>query len=273
MSFDIILTNDPDHGLTQDYIPIFKELSNIGLKVTTGVFCTIENFDEYPNVPKSLAKHCRKNETHTLNDPAYRDLMLQIKDLGHEIAYHGYSQISNSREKFEEGLEIYKNIFGEYPFTYMEHGGNPKKHDIAMCKKETLDMNGLDVNSEYFIEDLIKTKIKCTWAYHDLLDNQYNLNTADSLFYTKNNNLFFKRHRMSYLPKILHNENFNTLKDKLFIGYTHFGYEGYKGRADETLESWVGSSYLNNAINLLKDIQDKYNPTSYTVKEYVESKL
>ena len=120
MSFNFIITNDPDHGITKEYIPIFEELTNIGVKVTTAVFCKIEDFDEYPDEHKSLAKHCYKNETHSLENPEYRDLMLKIKDLGHEIAFHGYSQISNTREQFEMGLEIYKNTFDEYPFVYIE---------------------------------------------------------------------------------------------------------------------------------------------------------
>ena len=278
-TFDIILTNDPDHGLTHDYVPIFKSLSSMGLKVTTGVFCTIEPWDEHPNASKSLAKHCRKDETHALDDPAYKDLMLEIQSLGHEIAYHGYSQISNTREKFEEGLEIFKDVFGKYPFTYIEHGGNPKKHDIAMCKKETLAMDGANSNSKYFVQDIIVDKINCTWAYHDLLDGDYNLKTPKELFYNENGMLLFKRHRMNHFINILNNESTDFSENKLFIGYTHFGYQGYKGHSkmykddSAVLECRINWPFLDNAINTLKNVMDKHNPTSYTIEEYVKTKL
>ncbi len=279
MPFDMIITNDPDHGLTKDYIPIFKELSNIGVKTTTGVFCTLEEYDEYPTHRKSLAKHCYKGETHSLSDPEYRDLMLQIREQGHEIAYHGYSQISNTREDFLKGLEIYKDIFGEYPFTYIEHGGNPGKHDDPACKKETLDMWGSNKNSKYYVQDIIKEKISCTWAHHDLLDDKYDFTKPGESFYTEDGILLFKRHRMNYLPKILGIGGFwrpkNLInKDRdLFIGYTHFGYLGYRKRSDGTLESWVGAQHLKNAIDMLKRIIDHYNPKIYTIEEYVKNRL
>ena len=283
MSFNFIMTNDPDHGITKEYIPIFKELTNIGVKVSTAVFCKIEEFDEYPNEPKSLAKHCHKGETHSLENPAYKDLMLEIKDLGHEIAFHGYSQISNTREQFEMGLDIYKDVFGEYPFVYMEHGGNPKKHPVSMCKKETLDMYGKDKNSKYYIWDIIKEKIGCVWAHHQLIDDDNSFKKNHELFYEEDGVLMFRRYRMCKLESMIESNIGKFNKDNIFIGYTHFGYSGYLtwdsksgkhfvSNAD-ILENWWNPTLLRQSIKKMKNIINAYNPKIYTIREFVEEKL
>lgn len=276
MSFDLILTNDPDHGLTRDYIPIFRELTNLGIKCTTAVFSTMSGFEEYPSSPKTLAKHCYPGETNSLDDPEYRDLMLEIRDLGHEVGYHGYSQISNTREEFCRGLEIYKEVFKEYPFTYMEHGGNPfKGHPYEMCKRETLDMSGADPNSEHYVLDIIRERFGCTWAHHDLLDDKPYFVPLEETFYIKDNVQMFRRHRMHYLEDVISSESPaapHPTGDRLFVGYTHFGYVGYAPLKHGTLEYWVGPG-LSRAINKLEQIVIDHSPTSYTIKEYIEDKL
>ena len=222
MSLDLIITNEPDHGLTKDYIPIFKELTNLGIKVTTAVFADIENREEFPGKSETLARHCYPGETNSLADPEYRDLMLEIKDLGHEIAYHGYSQVNNTAEYFAKGIEIYEEVFGEKPFTYMEHGGNPfKSHPPEMCKKETLDVLGKQKGSKYYVWDLIKQNFGITWAHHELLDDDYNFVDTKKTFYTEGDSLMFRRHRMYYLETILdkHGKDISE-EENLFIGYT-----------------------------------------------------
>ena len=275
MSFDLIITNDPDHGITKDYIPIFKELSNLDIKVTTAVFADVEKREDFPGKSRTLASHCYPGETNSLSDPHYRDLMLEIKDLGHEIAYHGYSQVNNTAEYFARGIEIYEDIFGEKPFTYMEHGGNPfKSHPPEMCKKETLDVLGKKKGSKYYVWDLIKESFGITWAHHELLDDDYDFVDTDKMFYMEGDNLMFRRHRMYYLETILdaHGKDLSEEERKLFIGYTHFGYKGYSSLPHGTLESWCGSS-LPRAISKLEAIKKEYNPKSYTLREYVEKKL
>ena len=128
----IVITNDPDHGKIDDYKRVFSLLDRLNIKITTSFFFKIKNYDS------DLSKHCYKDETHSLEEPAYKEFMQELYEDGHEIAFHGYSQISNTRDRFLEGLEIFKSTFGDYPYTYIEHGGNPKKHSIGMCKKETL---------------------------------------------------------------------------------------------------------------------------------------
>jgi len=260
-SFTLIITNDPDHGRIEDYARVFKELNRIGIKVTTSVFCTLEDDGS------DLARHCFKGETHTLADAAYRDLMLELHERGHEIAFHGYSQVSNTREKFIEGLEIFKETFGHYPFTYVEHGGHPGKHPLSMCKRESLAMEGMNPESLYYAWDIIREKIGCVWAYHDLLDNDCSVKQVTDLFYQRDGVLFFRRWRLHYLDRMLKDL---ASQGSVFIGYTHFGYKGYPKKPMYCLENWTGP-FLRTAIKRLERILERHNVTNLTVQEFVRT--
>ncbi len=168
MSFTLVLSNDPDHGLLHNDEKAFSALNKIGVKITHSVFCKLED-DKSP-----LAKHCNVNETSSLSDPRYVDFLLKMRENGNEIAFHGYSQISNSRESFLKGLEIYKGIFDEYPYTYIEHGGILGRHAEGMVKKESLSYKGSDENSKYYIKDIVESKFKCVWERKDGLFDEEN---------------------------------------------------------------------------------------------------
>lgn len=252
---NFILTNDPDHETLDLIKPIYKSLNEADIKITTAVFCKMENDGS------DLSKSCRQRETACLEDSEYRDFMLKQRDEGHEIAFHGYSQISNTRDKFLEGLEIYKDIFGEYPHTYIEHGGKKGHHPDSGCKKETLIWEGKNKNSDYYVEDAIKEKIKCVWAYHSLLDNEYESCLKSDFFYEEDGLVLFKRYRIHYAELV-------TKLGDLFIGYTHFGYRGYTDRRRSKWEYWDN----NNHQNVIKNIEifckrNNFLPT--TIKDYL----
>jgi hypothetical protein len=61
-----VLTNDPDHGKTEDYKLILRELSKNNIFVTTAVFCTLKDDKS------ALAKHCHRGDTDTLDVKEYR---------------------------------------------------------------------------------------------------------------------------------------------------------------------------------------------------------
>ena len=269
--FVFVLTNDPDHGTTTNYRRVFSELNRLGLKVTTAVFYTMENDGS------RLAKHCFKGETHTLLDPEYRDLMLELREQGHEIAFHGYSQVSNTREKFIEGLERFKEIFGEYPFTYIEHGGHPRKHPLDMCKRESLAMEGKKPGSPYYVWDIIKSKIKCVWAYHSLI-NEHSFKKVTEILYEQEGVFFFRRWPLHYLEIILKCHQMRSVESiansfiNVFIGYTHFGYTGYPKRPIYCLENWNGP-FLKNAIRRLEKILESHYVINLTIRELVCTQL
>ena len=256
-NFILAITNDPDHGRTEIYRPVFRELNCLGVRVSTAVFCTIEDDGS------DLAKHCRPGETHSLADPAYRDLMIELYEEGHEIAFHGYSQVSNIREKFLEGLEIYKDIFGCYPFTYIEHGGNPTKHLPGMCKRETLAVEGMNPDSPYFIMDILRDRIGCVWAWHDLLEADRGDKQINDLFYRRDGVLFFRRSRLHRLDRVIPNL---VRYGGCFIGYTHFGYNGYPKTYRYRFENWT-EPCLGRAIKGLENILSRHEVINLTLEQ------
>ena len=277
-----ILVNDPDHGTTDRLRNVFDALNANNILITTAVFCTMgqDNSD--------LSRHCYRGETGALDEPAYRDLMLEQKAMGHEIAFHGYSQISNTREEFIEGLEIFRNVFGEYPFTYIEHGGWHEHHDVSGCKKERLDWMGSDKTSAYYIRDVVKEKTNCVWANFDLLDGPELWSTnslvaghrshkdnlfpkkTEELFYTQDDILCFRRWRSYYLAQMY--ESIRQSKSCTFIGYTHFGYDFYATQG-YIHDDWRTRESCFKAAEMLRKIMEYCKMENLTIQQIVERGL
>ncbi len=257
----LVITNDPDHAQTGDYARVFEALNRIRLKVTTGVFCCMEDDGSL------LASHCREGETHTLADPAFRELMIEQADLGHEIAFHGYSQISNRRGQFLEGLDIFKDIFGHDPFTYIEHGGTPERNPPGMCKSETLALEGMDPDSPYFLMDILRQRIGCVWAFEAIDEEATTWPPVDELFYRLDEVLLFRRQRLFRLDELAPPSGSGC-----FIGLTHFGYEGYPPAPNNRLEKWT-MPWLHFAIRGLEHWIERLAPENLTLRQLVESRL
>jgi hypothetical protein len=266
------LTNDPDHGKTEDYRKILKELAKNSIFVTTAVFCKIKEDESL------LSKHCHKGDTDTLDIKEYRELMLEAKDLGHEIAFHGYSQVSDTRDEFQKGLEIFNDIFGEYPKVYFEHGGHPKSHNKEMIKKENLAMYGSDTSSEYYIRDIVKNVFNVVWTHDYLRDELKEPLPLDNIFDPKDGLLYLNRWRMF---------DFIDIRDAIdhqkntIVGYTHFGYRGYKRSGRNILlnaysnyinknayyERWLSVRDMNRSIKGIKDFLVENNVKSVVISE------
>ena len=259
------LTNDPDHGLTKDYAPILRGLAERNIFVTTAVFCTIRDDSS------DLAKHCYRGETQSLEDPEYRDLILEARDLGHEIAYHGYSQVSDTREEFLLGLELFKEVIGAYPKVYIEHGGHPDRHPLGMCKKENLAVEGRDTSSRYYIEDVVREKFDLVWTHDYLLDHHRRPLPRREVFVVKDGITYFQRSRMLHLPEITRHLND---RDNTVVGYTHFGYQGYRHRSLRRMlfdrgvvyERWIGAD-LPKTLEKLSGWLERNHLTALTVSD------
>ncbi|MEZ8013994.1 MULTISPECIES: hypothetical protein [Vibrio] len=267
------LTNDPDHGMTEPYDKIITELSKRDIFITTAVFSTIGQDDS------KLSEHCNASETDSLENKEYRNLMLKARDLGHEIAFHGYSQVSDNRVEFQKGLDVYKNVFGDYPKVYFEHGGHKKSHPISMVKKENLSHLGREENSEYYVEDIVKDVFDVVWTHDHLRDDAEKPFSFENVFEVKEGITYLNRTRMYHFNKIkkgLSEEN------NIIVGYTHFGYEGYKSRRnfirnitdkDSFYERWIGRRDLKKVVGLLdrfiKENDIKPITVSNLFKEYI----
>ncbi len=232
---NFVLTNDPDHGLLPNYRKVFRELSRHEIFVTTSVFCTLKD-DGSP-----LSRHCRANETDCLANDAYRDFMLELKDFGHEIAYHGYSQVSDTRDEFQEGIEQFHRALKEYPKIYVEHGGHPENQPPGMCKKENLKVQGSSPDSPHFVKDVVRDVFDLVWTHDYLLDGDDPPLPAKDIFQMQDGIRYFRRWALADVEELLTglSGNRNTI-----VGYTHFGYRGYEPRPwyrkPFRKESWLG---------------------------------
>lgn len=265
--FILVLTNDPDHGKTEHYRKVFDRFNKIGLKWTIAVFNHIENDNS------QLAKHCYKGETNSLEDNKYREFILELRSQGHEIAWHGYSQISNSRDKFIKGLEEFKETFGHYPFTYIEHGGHSQTHNLEIVKKETLDAEGKNNQSQFYIEDLIKEKITLIWTQKYLLDKHLSFLSLKQAFEEENRITFLKRQRMWFLEEIIKKHKKENKKPTgVFTGYTHIGYKGYGNLFNfrkwnkQKLEIYSKPVFYLN-LKFFEKLINKYEVVNLTIKE------
>lgn len=266
MPFYFCLTNDPDHGLLSDYASIFKELTRNRIFTTTAVFCNLKNDGSF------LSSHCNVKDTDTLQNINYQKLMLLARDEGHEIAFHGYSQVSDTRDEFQKGLEYYKKVFGEYPSVYIEHGGHPGKHKMERCKKENIAYMGSEPESKYYIKDIVSSVFKCVWSHEFLLDNVTTPLNLKEIFQYKDGILYFKRWRnrdiIPLFPKL-------TLENNTIIGYTHFGYSGYKSKKERyfffskqkyPLENWTRGD-TKGTTRILSEFLQENNVTSLTINQ------
>ena len=264
-----VLTNDPDHGLLDCYRGVFGELARRGIVVTTAVFCVLKDDGS------ALSRHCRENETHCLADGEYRDLMLELRDQGHEIAFHGYSQVSDTRDEFQRGIEIFRRDFGEYPKIYIEHGGHPKSHPPGMCKRENLKVEGGDPDSRYYVKDLVRDAFDAVWTHDYLLDGVHEpLHTTD-VFHLEDGIRYFKRWRMNHVETLTSNL---TGERNTIVGYTHFGYRGYEKRnflrnlfnGKSRLEWWSEKNRHRTAARLAR-ILNEHRLESLTLSELLKT--
>ncbi|MDP4680889.1 MAG: hypothetical protein NWS46_11045 [Cyclobacteriaceae bacterium] len=264
----IILTNDSDHGSLKRYKIIYDALNQNGLTVSTSLFCTMEDDGS------KLAHHCYKGETMQLDD---REILAFVKDMiscGHEFSYHGYSQISNTRKKFLDGIKIFEDLLGFKPSVYIEHGGAYGFHDEGMVKKETLSYLGSNEKSEYFVKDIVENYFDIVWSQQYLIEG--NNSQTTKTFEKKGNIIFFNRVRNANILKYIDNL-------EVLICYTHFNYDGYsKSKYDwipffksknRKLESWSNQKQIFEAIKILKDLAKEKNAIFSTLnkiyKEYI----
>ena len=74
--------------------------------------------------PCSYSGHSDNSGSHTLEDKDYADYVRLLSDRGFEIAYHGASMESSTREKILLSFKIHHEVLGSYPRTYAAHAGN-----------------------------------------------------------------------------------------------------------------------------------------------------
>lgn len=108
--FAFSIVDDTDSSTVEGIKPVYDFLIDHGILTTKTVWPLA------PTRPRLLSGD-------TLEDPAYRDWVLGLRDRGVEIAMHGATDHSSTREEVIKGFDLYQSILGADPAIYINHAG------------------------------------------------------------------------------------------------------------------------------------------------------
>jgi glycosyltransferase involved in cell wall biosynthesis len=109
--FAFTIFDDTDLSTVENIQPVYQLLAELGMRTTKSVW-------PLASVPEG------KYSGSSLQDAPYRDFILQLRDLGFEIALHNVRNHHSSRQIVKDGLEAFRNIIGEYPAVHANHSRN-----------------------------------------------------------------------------------------------------------------------------------------------------
>jgi hypothetical protein len=109
-SFAFAIFDDTDFASVEKLAPVYEFLGDLGFRTTKSVW-PIKG-DGTPLFGGS-----------TCEDPVYRDWTLELQRRGFEIAYHGASFVTSTREQTIRGLDRFRELYGHDPMTMANHSG------------------------------------------------------------------------------------------------------------------------------------------------------
>jgi hypothetical protein len=105
--------DDTDVATLENVGPVYRLLEELGFRTTKTVW------------PVRCPEGSRNfSSSETLEDAPYLDFVLGLKARGFEIAYHGATMESSTRERTERALARFRELFGEPPRVYANHAYN-----------------------------------------------------------------------------------------------------------------------------------------------------
>lgn len=111
--FVFTVLDDTDDATLENVQPVYALLQELGLRTTKTAW------------PLGCPEGSRNFfAAETLQDKAYLRLVHELVDGGFELAFHGATMESSSRERTLEGLEFLWSEFGCYPRLFCNHGKN-----------------------------------------------------------------------------------------------------------------------------------------------------
>lgn len=161
---DFIFTifDDTDVATTESLKPVYDYLTELSMKTTKTVW------------PLNTDKENSYLGTDTLQEQKFVEYMKELQKRGFEISFHGATMISSPREDTQKAMELFRDVFGEYPKTFASHSSNrenlywgsnrftskilKKLYKIISSEKENF-YQGHIKDSEYFWGDIAKKHI------------------------------------------------------------------------------------------------------------------
>lgn len=108
--FAFTIVDDTDASTVENTKPVYDLLSDLGIHTTKTV---------WPLHPSDKPGYAYGS----LEDAAYRDWVLALRDQGFEIAIHGTTDGSSPRERILAGLERFRETLGGDPRMHVNHVG------------------------------------------------------------------------------------------------------------------------------------------------------
>lgn len=258
------LTNDIDHSKVTDLKNIFNEFNKKNIKITISIFSTLKTHSN------KLCEHCNISDTNSLDEKDFVNFLKDQIDIGHEIAYHGFSQSNDYREEFIKGISIIEDKIGITPKIYIEHGGHSLSHSMDMVANQNLSLFGKIKESNYYVKDIIESKFNLITT-HEEINYDPKFMSYDQVFKQGKIKKFIRTPL-----HIFKNLNFKNIKDgEMFIGYTHFGYTGYKSKfliknlfnKTFSLEWWTSKKEIRDNVKLIYNHLIENDIKSVTVSD------
>lgn len=108
-SFAFTVFDDTDWGTVENLAPVYDYLQECGLRTTKSVWVLPGT-----EPPEQIGGA-------TCAEPAYRNWILSLQAAGFEIGWHNATYHSSVRERTNDGLELFRNLFGHYPRVMANH--------------------------------------------------------------------------------------------------------------------------------------------------------
>ena len=109
--FAFTVFDDTDHATLENIQAVYSLLTDCGLRTSKSCWA----FNDDPKLGK--------NPGQTLEDDNYRQWLLDLRDSGFDIDFHGASWNTSLRERIAAALERFAEVFGHYPRVIANHTG------------------------------------------------------------------------------------------------------------------------------------------------------
>jgi hypothetical protein len=111
--FAFTVMDDTDVATVENIRPIYRLLESLGMRTTKTV---------WPVRCEEGSRNFSLSET--LEDPHYRDFAVDLHARGFEIAFHGATMETSTRERTARALERFRSTFGMPPRVHANHALN-----------------------------------------------------------------------------------------------------------------------------------------------------
>jgi len=111
--FAFTIIDDTDVATTENVTPIYRLLESLGMRTTKTV---------WPVRCEEGSRNFSLSET--MDDPHYCDFLRDLHARGFEMAFHGATMESSTRDRTIRALERFRQVFGAPPRVHANHAHN-----------------------------------------------------------------------------------------------------------------------------------------------------